>query len=331
MKFILIENKMLENKIQIYQAENGEIRLKFDEKNETVWANQKQIADIFWVERSVVTKHIRNIYKDWEIDKNSTCAKIAQVQIEGKRQVKREIEYYNLDVILAVWYRVNSAKAIKFRQWASKVLKDYIVKGYALNEKRLIEKKYEDFKKAIENLESLVKGKNIRADEILNLIKDFWKTWFDLENFDKWNLPQKGFTKKDLKILAKELYDAIEKLKQDLIKQGLATEMFAQEKQTWALEWILGNIFATAFWEEVYPTIEEKAAHLLYFIVKNHLFNDGNKRSGAFAFVWFLQKAGLDFRSKISPETLTTLTLLVAQSPPSEKEKMIWLVLQLLK
>jgi len=321
----------LKDKIQIYQAENGEIRLKFDEKKETVWANQKQIADIFWVERSVVTKHIRNIYKNWEIDKSSTCAKIAQVQIEGKRQVKREVEYYNLDVILAVWYRVNSAKAIKFRQWASKVLKDYIVKWYALNEKRLIKKKYTDFKKVIENLESLVKGKNIKADEILDLIKDFWKTWFDLENFDKWNLPQKGFTQKDLKILAKELYDVIEKLKQDLIKQGLATKMFAQEKQTWALEWILGNIFATAFWEEVYPTIEEKAAHLLYFIVKNHPFNDGNKRTGAFAFVWFLQKAGLDFKSKITPNALTTLTLLIAQYPPGEKEKMIWLVLQLLR
>lgn len=321
----------MKDKIQIYQAENGEIRLKFDEKKETVWANQKQIADIFWVERSVVTKHIRNIYKNWEIDKSSTCAKIAQVQIEGKRQVKREVEYYNLDVILAVWYRVNSAKAIKFRQWASKVLKDYIVKWYALNEKRLIKKKYTDFKKVIENLESLVKGKNIKADEILDLIKDFWKTWFDLENFDKWNLPQKGFTQKDLKILAKELYDVIEKLKQDLIKQGLATKMFAQEKQTWALEWILGNIFATAFWEEVYPTIEEKAAHLLYFIVKNHPFNDGNKRTGAFAFVWFLQKAGLDFKSKITPNALTTLTLLIAQYPPGEKEKMIWLVLQLLR
>ena len=321
----------MKNKIQIYQAENGEIRLKFDEKNETVWANQKQIADIFWVERSVVTKHIRNIYKDWEIDKSSTCAKIAQVQIEGKRQVKREVEYYNLDVILAVWYRVNSAKAIKFRQWSTKILKDYIVKGYSLNEKRLIEKKYEDFKKAIKNLEGLVKWKNIKADEIISLIKDFWNTWFNLENFDKGILPKKGFTQKDLKILSNELYKDIEKLKQDLIKQDLATEMFAQEKQAWALEWILWNVFATAFWEEVYTTIEEKAAHLLYFIVKNHPFNDGNKRSGAFAFIWFLQKAVLEFKQKINPNTLTTLTLLIAQSNPNEKEKMVWLTLLLLK
>ena len=177
----------------------------------------------------------------------------------------------------------------------------------------------------------MVKGKNIKADEILSLIKDFWKTWFDLESFDKWNLPQSGFTQKDLKILSIELYEALEKLKQDLIKQWLATELFAQEKEKWSLEWILWNVFATAFWEEVYPTIEEEASHLLYFIVKNHPFNDGNKRSGAFAFIWFLQKAGLEFRKKITPEALTTLTLLVAQSPPAEKEKMIWLILLLLK
>ena len=131
--------------------------------------------------------------------------------------------------------------------------------------------------------------------------------------------------------MAKELYEAIDKLKKNLINQGLATEMFAQEKTSWSLEWILWNIFQSAFWQEVYPTIEEKAAHLLYFIVKNHPFNDGNKRSGAFAFIWFLQKAWVEFKQKINPQTLTTLTLLIAQSDPKEKEKMIWLVLLLLK
>ncbi len=321
----------MQNKIQIYQTPEGEIKVNIDLEKETIWLNQKQIASIFWIERSVITKHIKNIYKDLEITKETTCAKIAQVQKEWNREIKREIEYYNLDVILAVWYRVNSSKAIKFRQWSTKVLKNYIVKWYALNEKRLIEEKYENFLQAVNHLESLVKNKNIKADEIISLIKDFWNTWFNLENFDKWNLPEKGFTQKDLKILSKELYKDIEKLKQDLIKQNLATEMFAQEKIQWSLEWILWNIFATAFLEEVYPTIEEKSAHLLYFIVKNHPFNDGNKRSGAFAFIWFLQKAKIEFRQKINPNTLTTLTLLIAQSDPKEKEKMIWLILLLLK
>ena len=321
----------MDNDIKIYQTEEWEIKVNVDLEKETIRLNQKQIAFIFGIERSVVTKHIKNIYKDEEVDKNSTCAKIAQVQKEGNRDIKREIEYYNLDVILAVWYRVNSSKAIKFRQWATSVLRDYITKGFVLNEKRLIEKKYDNFLQAVNHLESLVKNKNIKADEIISLIKDFWNTWFDLENFDKWNLPEEWFTQKDLKILANELSEDVEKLKQDLIKQGLATEMFAQEKTKWALEWILWNVFQSAFWEEVYPTIEEKASHLLYFIVKNHPFNDGNKRTGAFSFIWFLQKAWIEFKQKINPNTLTTLTLLIAQSDPKEKEKMIWLILLLLK
>jgi len=318
-------------KMQIYQAENWEIRLNVDLEKETIWLNLNQIAILFWRDKSTISRHIKNIFKSWELIPNQTVAIFTTVQNEWWKQVKREIEYYNLDMIVSIWYRVDSKQATKFRIWATKVLKDYIVKGYVLNEKRLIEKKYDDFKKTIENLESLVKNKNIKADEIISLIKDFWNTWFDLENFDKWNLPQWWFTQKDLKILSKELYEDIYKLKQNLIKQGLATEMFAQEKQKNALEWILWNVFATAFWEEVYPTIEEKAVHLLYFIVKNHPFNDGNKRTWAFSFIWFLQKAWLDFKSKISPNTLTSLTLLIAQSNPKEKDKMIWLILQFLK
>jgi len=324
----------MKGKIQIYQDSNWEIILKFDEENEAFWASKQDIAKIFWVDRSVISRHINNLFKQGELKKDEVCAIFAHTTkhwaIKWKTQTIKK-EYYNLDVILAVWYRVNSSKAIKFRQWANKVLKDYIIKGYALNEKRLIEKKYSEFLQAVNYLETLVKNKNIKADEIISLIKDFWKTWFDLENFDKWTLPQKGFTQKDIKIFANELYEAIDKLKQDLIKQNLATELFAQEKEKWLLEWILWNIFQSAFWEEVYPTIEEKAAHLLYFIVKNHPFNDGNKRSGAFSFIWFLQKAWIEFKNKITPWTLTSLTLLVAQSPPSEKEKMIWLILLLLK
>ena len=321
----------MQNKIQIYQTPEGEIKVNIDLEKETIWLNQKQIAFIFGVNSQAITKHVKNIYKTWELKEKQTCSKMEHIQIEWNKKVKRQINFYNLDMIISIWYRINSKQATSFRQWSTKVLKNYIVKWYALNEKRLIEEKYEIFLQAVNHLESLVKNKNIKADEIISLIKDFWNTWFNLENFDKWNLPEKGVTQKDLKILSKELYKDIEKLKQDLIKQNLATEMFAQEKIKWSLEWILWNIFATAFLEEVYPTIEEKSAHLLYFIVKNHPFNDGNKRSGAFAFIWFLQKAKIEFRQKINPNTLTTLTLLIAQSDPKEKEKMIWLILLLLK
>ena len=321
----------MQNKIQIYQTPEWEIKVNIDLEKETIWLNLNQIAQLFSRDKSTISRHIKNIFKSWELSPDQTVAIFATVQNEGSKQVKRNIEYYNLDMIISIWYRVDSKQATQFRIWATKVLKNYIVNGFAINEKRLIEKKYDDFLQAVKNLEDLVKWKNIKADEILSLIKDFWKTWFDLESFDKWNLPQSGFTQKDLKILSTELYEALEKLKQDLIKQWLATELFAQEKEKWTLKWILWNIFATAFWEEVYPTIEEKASHLLYFIVKNHPFNDGNKRSGAFAFVWFLQKAGLEFRKKFTPEALTTLTLLVAQSDQKEKDKMIGLILLLLK
>ncbi len=318
----------MENKIQIYQTPEGEIKVNVDLEKETIWLNLNQIAVLFWRDKSTISRHIKNIFKTWELSQKQVVAKIATTATDGKTY---QVEYYNLDMIISIWYRVDSKQATTFRIWATSILKDYITKWYALNEKRLIEKKYDEFLQAINHLEALVKNKNIKADEIISLIKDFWQTWFDLENFDKWNLPQKGFTQKDIKILAKELYKDTEKLKQDLIKQNLATEMFAQEKNKWSLEWILGNIFQSAFWEEVYPTVEEKASHLLYFIVKNHPFNDGNKRSGAFAFIWFLQKAWIEFKQKINPNTLTTLTLLIAQSNPKEKEKMIWLVLLLLK
>jgi len=318
----------MQNKIQIYQTPEWEIKVNIDLEKETIWLNLNQIAQLFGRDKSTISRHIKNIFKSWELSQKQAVAIFATTASDGKTY---QVEYYNLDMIISIWYRVDSKQATQFRIWATKVLKNYIVNGFAINEKRLIEKKYDDFLQAVKNLEDLVKWKNIKADEILSLIKDFWKTWFDLESFDKWNLPQSGFTQKDLKILSTELYEALEKLKQDLIKQWLATELFAQEKEKWTLKWILWNIFATAFWEEVYPTIEEKASHLLYFIVKNHPFNDGNKRSGAFAFVWFLQKAGLEFRKKFTPEALTTLTLLVAQSDQKEKDKMIGLILLLLK
>ena len=317
-----------ESKIQIYQTEEWEIKVNVDLEKETIRLNLNQIATLFWRNKSTISRHIKNIFKTWELSQKQAVAIFATTATDGKTY---QVEYYNLDMIISIWYRVDSKQATAFRIWATKVLKDYIIKGYALNEKRLIEKKYNEFLQAVNYLEDLVKNKDIKADEILSLIKDFGQTWFDLENFDKWNLPQKGFTQKDIKILAKELYKDIEKLKQDLIKQNLATEMFAQEKNKWSLEWILWNIFQSAFWQEVYSTVEEKASHLLYFIVKNHPFNDGNKRTGAFAFIWFLQKAWIEYKSKITPNTLTSLTLLIAQSNPKEKEKMIWLVLLFLK
>lgn len=317
------------NKIAVYQAENGSIELKTDASEGTIWADQKQISELFGVERSVVTKHIKNIYKDKEIDKNSTCAFFAQVRLEGHRNVKRNIEHYSLDIILAVGYRTNSSKAIAFRKWATYALKQHITQGYTLNPKVLKQNK-ELFLNTLNDLKILTQDNDlIETKDVLSLIQSFSTTFFNLESYDKDNFPKQG-TQVEVKASAEELYDDINKLKQELIKKGEATELFAQEKVKGKLEGIFGTIFQTVFGEDAYVTIEEKAAHLLYFIIKNHPFNDGNKRSGAFSFIWFLHKAQYSFTSRISPETLTALTLLIAESNPQDKEKMIGIILLLL-
>jgi len=209
---------------KIYQAKNGAIELKADSNSETIWASQKQIAQVFDIERSVITKHIKKIYSDKEIDQNSTCAFFAQVQKEGNREVKREVEFYNLDIILAVGYRTNSAKAIQFRQWATKTLKQHITQGYTINSKR-IEQNYQAFMSAVENVKLLAQN-NIKSDDVLELIKSFAHTWFGLEAFDEDKLPQEGLNKNQIKIKAEGLYLAVGKFKEDLMAKNQATNLF---------------------------------------------------------------------------------------------------------
>lgn len=322
-----------ENSPLIYQGKDGSIELKSDSKIETVWANKAQIAQIFGIDRSVVSRHIKNIFTDKELDKKVVYAKFAHTTSHGAIKDKtqtRQLEHYNLDIILAVGYRTKSSLAINFRKWASKILKQHIAEGFTINEK-ILKQNHQKFLKAIEDIKALSKGnKGLKSDDILELIKSFSYTWFSLDNFDKSNFPTKG-TKKSINITAKELEQDIAKLKAQLIAKKEAAAIFATEKNKDALAGVLGNIFQSAFRQDVYQTIEEKAANLLYFIVKNHPFNDGNKRSGAFAFIWFLKKAGFDFESIISPQTLAILTILIANSNPKEKEKMIGLVLMMLK
>lgn len=325
-----IKPKIKENLPLIYQAKDGSIELKFDKNNETILANLNQIAEIFGVGKAAISKHLKNIFQDGELEEDSTVSILETVQIEGSRNISRKIEYYNLDAIISVGYRVNSKQATNFRIWSTKTLKSYLLDGVAINKKTLKEN-HQKFLKAIEDIKTLSKGsKELKSNDVLELIKSFSYTWFSLDNFDKSNFPTKG-TKKSINITAKELEQDIEKLKTQLIAKKEATEIFAMPKNKDALEGILGNIFQTAFGADIYESLEEKAANLLYFIIKNHPFNDGNKRSGAFAFIWFLKKAGFDFESIISPQTLASLTILIANSNPKEKEKMIGLVLMMLK
>jgi len=323
-----MKNKKDIKKIEIYQAKNGAIELSVDAKKETIWATQQQIADIFSVERSVITKHINNILKDNELDKKSVCAKFAHTASDGKIY---QVQFYNLDILLSVGYRTNSQKAIIFRKWATKTLKQHITEGYTIN-KNILAKNYETFLRAVEETKKLLpEDGRISAQDTMELIKLFAGTWFSLDAYDRESLPIKGATRKKVDFAGQELVKSIGKLKTDLLRKKEATDIFATERGKGGLAGIVGNVLQSFGGKDLYPTIEEKAVHLLYFIVKNHPFVDGNKRSGAFAFIWFLQRARFNFRDKITPEALTVITLFIAESKPKDKDRMIGLVLLLLK
>lgn len=326
-----MKKKQSPNSVVVYQAKSGAIELRGDVRAETVWATQAQIADVFGVERSVITKHIRNIYKDDELAEKGTCANFAQVQKEGKRTVSRAIEFYNLDVILSVGYRVNSKTATQFRQWATKTLRQYITKGYTINPK-VVKNNYAEFQKAIENIKHLLPtGSNIDHASVLELVSAFASTWLSLDAYDKDELVSSGATKKSVAITAEQMTEALSDFKDILVKKNEATDIFGQERQRGNIAGIVGNVMQSFGGKSLYPTVEEKAAHLLYFMIKNHPFVDGNKRSGAYAFIWFLKKAGVLDTSKMTPSALTALTLFIAESDPSHKDKITRLVLQLLK
>ena len=322
-----MKNKKITKQTLVYQAKDGAIELKLDKKNETILANLNQIAELFGVQKAAISKHLSNIFKEGELENDSVVSILETTASDSKTY---KVSYYNLDAIISVGYRVNSKQATNFRIWATKTLKKYLTNGVAIN-KKLISQNHQKFLKAIEDIKTLSQdSKNLKAGDILDLIKSFSYTWFSLDSFDKGEFPKQG-TKKSISVSAKELEQDIAKLKAELIAKKETSAIFATEKNQGALEGILGNVFQSAFGEDVYPSLEEKAAHLIYFIVKNHPFNDGNKRSGAFAFIWFLRKSGLQFLDRISPETLASVTILIAESNPKEKDKMVGLVLMLLK
>lgn len=323
--------KANKSQIVIYQAKSGAIELRGDLDRQTIWATQAEIAKIFAVNSQAITKHIKNIYKEKELEQKSTCSKMEQVQIEGKRSVKRTLDIYNLDILIAVGYRVNSVLGTKFRQWATKTLREHITKGYTINPHR-IKTNYDEFKQAVENIKQLLpKEVKIDQDNILELISAFAETWLSLDAYDKDTLVESGVTKRKVNLTAKALEKAIVQFKNTLMLKGEVTDLFARERLADSLAGIVGNVMQSFDGQSLYPSIEEKAAHLLYFIVKNHPFIDGNKRSGAYAFIWFLQKAGILNKAKITSAALTAITLLIAESDPKNKDRMVKLVLQLLK
>jgi len=318
---------MNEENVIVYQTDDGAIVLKADAAQETVWATQKQLAEVFGVDVRTINEHIKNIFKTEELEEDSAIRKFRITATDGKRY---NTNHYNLDMIISVGYRVNSKTATNFRKWATKTLKQHITQGYTINPAR-IAKNYDTFLHAVEEVKALAQdNQQLQTDDVLALVTAFAHTWFSLESYDEDNLPTQGSNRSSIQLEAGELYKAVDVLKQDLIGKKQATVLFAQEKSEGSLQGIMGNIYQSAFGEDVYPTLEEKAANLLYFIIKNRPFNDGNKRTAAFAFIWFLQKAGIDFKGRLTPEALTSITLLIAESNPSSKERMIGLVILLL-
>lgn len=315
----------------IYQTSTWALELRGDFKKETLWATQAQIAKLFEVNVRTINEHITNIFNTEELIDSATLRDFRIVQYEGKRSVERTVKHYNLDAILSIWYRVNSKKATQFRKWATETLRHHLVDGFTVNKARIAEN-YIAFSQAVEDIKKLLPewGK-MDNESILELVQAFADTWFSLDAYDRDMLASEGATEEEVIMTAWELKKVLLDFRDIMMRNNEASELFGRERERGSVESIVGNIFQSFWGADVYPSVEEKAAHLLYFMVKNHPFTDGNKRSGAYAFVWFLNRTGILDRSRITSPALTTLTLLIAESNPQYKDRMVRLVLQILQ
>lgn len=319
--------------VVIYKSKDGpvlEVRLK----EESVWLDTRLIAHLFDVNRPAIVKHIQNIYKTGELDEKSTCSILEQVAADGKI---RKINLYDLDMIISVGYRVNSKRATEFRIWATRTLKSYLLEGYVLNEKRLLEtrKKFKELQSAISFLREKSKHELLagQEQEILNLLANYAKTLTLLEQYDTEKLITAKRGRGKFSLDYKIARSVINELHRELGTKKEAGDLFGQEYGD-KFKAVLGNIYQTFGGKELYSSIEEKAAHLLYFIIKDHPFADGNKRTGAFLFIYYLDKNNYLYKDngekKINDNALTALALLIAVSDPKEKEKIIKIVTNLL-
>ena len=314
-------------KNEIVLFENQNVKLEVNMKDETVWLSQQQMAELFNSSRTNIIEHINNIYSSGELDRISTCQDFRQVRKEGKRDVERTIPFYNLDMIISVGYRVNSRQGIIFRKWATKVLKDYLLKGYAVNQRRL-----EYLEKTIKlidiagRIDTDLKGSE--AQEIIKVINNYKDALNLLDDYDHNRISKPRGTINNSKINYEDCMNIVNKL-----KFNNDSDLFALERDK-GLKAIIGNIYQSFDGKDLYPTTEEKAANFLYLIIKNHVFIDGNKRIAATLFIYFLEYYNLLYineRQVIDNNTLVAITLLIAQSNPKEKEILIDLIMNFLK
>ena len=320
---------MTTQQIQISTSADGQAELQVALDRETVWLSQAQMCELFGRERSVITKHVRNVFSEGELERDSVCAKFAHTAADGKTY---QVDYFNLDVIISVGYRVKSQRGVQFRQWATSILKQHLVQGYTLNQKRLAERGIE-FEQAVSLLSRTLSNQQLvspQGEAVAAVISDYARSWSLLQGYDEQQLSEVNIKQLDMRSLNLDAaLAAITELKQTLIAKGEATALFGQLRGD-GLTSALATI-EQGFGDELfYPNVASRAAHLLYFVIKNHPLADGNKRSGSFLFLWYLRLnqhlLAKPVEQLINDNTLVALALLVAESLPDQKELMIRLI-----
>ncbi|QDQ28395.1 hypothetical protein FNU76_19680 [Chitinimonas arctica] len=321
------------SEIEIYAT--GEMALEVRFRSETLWLTLPQIAELFGVQKPGISKHLRNIFTDGELDAGATVSKMETVQTEGGRSVRRQRDYYSLDAIISVGYRVNSTKATHFRQWATGILREHLTRGYTLNRQRF-EANASELGAALALIRNTARSPGLGLDAgrgLVDIVSRYAQTFLLLQRYDEGLLTEPATQPGGSLPSPVEARAALASLKTELKARNEASELFARERDD-GLAALLGNLDQSTFGQPAYPSIEAKAAHLLYFVVKNHPFADGNKRGGAFLFVDFLHRNGrlLDAAGTpvINDIGLAALTLLVAESAPTQKEVLIRLIMNML-
>jgi len=322
--------------VVLYEAPDGRVQLDVRLDRETVWLTQAQMADLFGRERSVISKHVRSVFKEGELDAKSVCANFARTAEDGKTY---QVDHYNLDVIISVGYRVKSKRGIQFRIWATRTLRDHLLRGYTLNEKRLRETGLGEIEQAVGLMTRTLTANALVTEEgraVLEVVQQYTRAWRLLLEYDERRLPERpGHPVTPGAGLSVEQAKAIiARLRETLAARGEASNLFGAQRSD-RLHGILGAIDQTFGGQPLYPTVQARAAHLLYFLIKDHPFADGNKRIGTLLFLEYLRRNGMlvtpDGRQRLADNAMVALALLVAESDPTQKDLMIRLILNLLE
>lgn len=324
-----------QSSIVIYEEADKAVEVRLDADQETVWLSQRQLAEVFDTSTDNIGLHLKNIYADEELDENATTEESSVVREEGQRQVRRRVKHYNLDAIISVGYRVNSGRAVKFRQWATRILREHLTKGWTLNRQRL-EINARELEAAMALVRKAAQSPELTTDSgrgLVDIVARYAQTFLLLQRYDEGLLTDPPAQPGGRLSSVKEARAALDNLKAELMARGEASDLFARDRGD-GLASLMGNLDQSVFGEPAYSSVEAKAAHLLYFVVKNHPFSDGNKRSAAFLFVDFLHRNGRLLNAAGEPVIndvgLAALTLLVAESNPANKETMIRLIMNML-